>query len=167
MPRPSKEPDQGTLGYELKKARKRRGLSQGAVGEVVGLTRQGYALYERNSRFDEHRFNPDPTVLIRLARFYGVPAAPWLRLAKVETEYWLTTSALSEPAAAGDRKDLLARLAELVPLCDDTRLRVLVEVAAQFAALAADDAPTGSGSATEAEPEQTASGAEGAREEEG
>jgi transcriptional regulator with XRE-family HTH domain len=54
------------LGNNLRKARKKRGLTQSEVGNLLGVTEQTISGYERGVR------DPDTQQLSRLAQIYGV-----------------------------------------------------------------------------------------------
>ena len=50
----------------LKELRKKKGLSQTAVAQAMGISRQNYSYYEKNQR------DPDTAMVKALAEFYGV-----------------------------------------------------------------------------------------------
>lgn len=54
------------LGQNLRRARKKRGLTQSEVGSFLGVTEQAISGYERGVR------DPDTQQLSRLAEIYGV-----------------------------------------------------------------------------------------------
>lgn len=57
----------------LRSLRKRRGLSQEALGDVAGIHRTEVSLLERSGR------DPRLSTLVRLARALGVPVSRLLR----------------------------------------------------------------------------------------
>jgi putative transcriptional regulator len=56
----------------LFKHRKKLGLTQEQAGQAIGLTKKGYNLIENGHRF------PSFKVIIRLEKFFGVPASELL-----------------------------------------------------------------------------------------
>src|SRR5690554_7831030 len=57
-----------SLSDKLKYLRKNRNLTQSDLGDLLNMTRQGYAHYEKGTR------SPDPQSILKLANFYEISA---------------------------------------------------------------------------------------------
>ena len=62
-----------TLGERIASLRKEKGLSQEALGELVGVTRQAVSKWETGAA------DPSTANLLALAKLYGVSAEELLR----------------------------------------------------------------------------------------
>jgi transcriptional regulator with XRE-family HTH domain len=67
------EAQRRSIGRRLAEARKAQGLSQGALGERLGVTQQAVAQYESGKRL------PGVLAFVRLAEVLGVPCQELVR----------------------------------------------------------------------------------------
>lgn len=94
----------------LKELRLKKGMSQTAVAQALGISRQAYNFYESNKR------DPDTAMVKALAEFYGVTTDYLLGRTEPDHKRLLNNPEIQEIAAlyeklSNDKKELVLAMA--------------------------------------------------------
>jgi transcriptional regulator with XRE-family HTH domain len=106
----------GMLGARISALRRKQGLTQAQLGQALGVSASAVGMYEQGRR------EPGVTVLVEMARLFGV-----------STDYLLTGKAVTAADEQGARQALLQALAHAETREHQPFSRQ--ELAAMFAAL--------------------------------